>query len=193
MPTLYQLSEMSILLLTLSELAIKFTPVSLVTRILKGIDMRSLLLLSVFSLNLLGGFRAPEKLGITGVANMPNGFAILKDGKLNHIESDCLDTTLRKMNFEQRNKYIIKGGKFEVNQANTQEYTLKSVADLKGGGPILGWIAWAAVMVPGVIIIAVVKKLDKTGTAPVDKMMDNLQSVAKVAKSFGDTSPLPTK
>lgn len=102
--------------------------------------MRSLLLLSLFSFSLFGALRAPESLGKVCIANMHDGFKVLKDGKLNHITSDCLDSTLRKMDFKQRNMYLIKGGSFYLNQANTGEYTLKSVANLKGGG-----IAGAAV------------------------------------------------
>lgn len=98
--------------------------------------MRKLLLLSFLTLPLIG-LQVPQRLGNIAIANMPNGFAVLKDGKLNHIESDCLDSTLRKMTFKQRNQYIIKGGSLSLNQANTGEYTLKSVPNIKGGG-ILG-------------------------------------------------------
>ncbi|HTJ49050.1 MAG TPA: hypothetical protein VL443_06305 [Cyclobacteriaceae bacterium] len=154
--------------------------------------MRSLLLsLSLLSLPLLGGLRAPERLGTLAVANMPHGFAVIKDGKVNTIEPDCVDSMLRKMDFKQRNAYLLNGGSLEINQANTGEYTIKTVANLKGGGPIAGWIAWAVVMAPGVVIISIVKKLDKTGTAPTDKMFDCLKSIANVAKSFGDTAPIP--
>ncbi len=153
--------------------------------------MRLKLLLLLFVSLPLFGMRAPERLGKVAIANMHDGFKVLKDGKLNHITSDCLDSSLRKMDFKQRNLYIIKGGCLELNQANTGEYTLKSVANIKGGGPILGWIAWAAVMAPGLAIIALVKKMDKSGTAPTGQMYDCLNNVANVAKSFGDTAPTP--
>lgn len=96
--------------------------------------MRILLLLSLITIPLIGVVRAPEKLGNVAVANMPYGFAVLKEGKLNPIESDCVDPLLRKMDFKQRNAYIINGGSFFINQANTGEYTIKAVANLKGGG-----------------------------------------------------------
>jgi len=93
-----------------------------------------LLFLSLVTVPLAAQVRAPERLGNVSVANMTYGFAVLKEGKLNPIEPDCLDSMLRKMTFEQRNAYIINGGSFFLNQANTGEYTLKSVANLKGGG-----------------------------------------------------------
>lgn len=106
--------------------------------------MRSLMLsLSLLSLPLLGGLRAPERLGSLAVANMPQGFAVIKDGKVNIIEPDCVDSMLRKMDFKQRNAYLLNGGSLEINQANTGEYTLKTVANLKGGGVIGAWIGSA--------------------------------------------------
>jgi hypothetical protein len=100
--------------------------------------MRSLMLsLSLFSLPLLGQFRAPENLGSLAVLNMPDGFAVIKDGKINPIESDCVDITLRKMDYKQRALYLSKGGSIELNQADNGEFTLKSVANLKGGGPVM--------------------------------------------------------
>lgn len=154
--------------------------------------MRKLLMaLSLFSLPLLGQLRAPERLGSLALLNMPNGFAVMKDKHITPIEPDCVDSTLRKMDYKQRTQYLLKGGVVEVNQADTQEYTLKAVANVKGGGPITGWICWGAVMLPGLVVIAIVKKLDQSGLAPTDKMFDCLNSVAKVAKSCGDTAPTP--
>lgn len=97
--------------------------------------MRKLLMaLSLFSLPLLGSLRAPEKLGSLALLNMPNGFAVMKDKHITPIEPDCVDSTLRKMNYKQRTAYMLKGGGLELNQANTGEYTIKSVANIKGGG-----------------------------------------------------------
>lgn len=105
----------------------------------------SLLLLSLFSLPLLGQLRAPERLGSLTLVNMPNGFAVLKENKIHSIESDAVDSTLRKMDYKQRAAYMLKGGGLELNQAYTGEYTLQSVANLKGGGVILAKAAyWAA-------------------------------------------------
>ena len=50
------------------------------------------------------------------------------------VEPDCLDTDLRKMDFKQRTQYLLKGGSLVMNQADTGEYTLKTTANLKGGG-----------------------------------------------------------
>lgn len=101
-----------------------------------------MVLMSLFSLPLLGSLRAPERLGPLAVVNMPNGFAVLKENKIYAIEADAVDSTLRTMNYKQRAAYMLKGGSLELNQANTNEYTLKSVANLKGGGPISGAIAY---------------------------------------------------
>ncbi len=149
------------------------------------------LLLSLFSITSFSSLHVPERLGSVALFNSPNGFAVLKDKQTHVIEPDALDTTLRQMDYKQRSLYMAKGGGFILNQANTSEYTLKSAANIKGGGPIAGWVCWALVMAPGVVIIAIVNKLDSSGTAPTGRMFDNLSSVAKVAKSFGDTSPLP--
>ena len=65
------------------------------------------------------------------------------------------------------------------------------MANLKGGGKITGWILWAAVMAPGCLIIAIVKKLDKSGTAPTKEMFECVKSVATVAQTFGDCAPTP--
>jgi len=152
--------------------------------------MRKLLLLLLVPLSLTGLY-VPQRLGNVFVANMHDGFAVLKKGKLHHIESDCLDATLRQMNFKQRNEYIIKGGAMILNQAHTGEYTLKTGGNLKGGGPILGWICYGVVIVSGSAVIAVVKHFDRSGTAPTDKMFECVKSVAKVAQSFGNTAPTP--
>ena len=66
--------------------------------------MRKLLLLLFVSLPMLGSLRVPERLGNIGIANMPQGFAVLKEGKLNHIESDCMDSMLRNMTFKLNRK-----------------------------------------------------------------------------------------
>jgi len=153
--------------------------------------MRKLLLLLFVSVSMLGSLRAPESLGKVKVVNTPSGFGVAKGNQIHIVQPDCMDTMLRNLTFKQRNMYLLKGGSFELNQANTGEYTIKSVANLKGGGPIAGWIAWALVMAPGMAIIAIVKKCDKSGNAPTGEMFENLKSIANVVKSFGDTCPLP--
>lgn len=149
------------------------------------------MLLSLLTLSSFASLHVPERLGSVALFNSPNGFAVLKDKQSHVIEPDALDTTLRQMDYKQRSLYMAKGGGFVLNQANTKEYTLKSAANIKGGGPIVGWICYGLVMLPGLAIIAIVNKLDTSGTAPTGRMFDNLNSVAKVAKSFGDTTPLP--
>lgn len=154
--------------------------------------MRKLLMaLSLLTLPLLGSLRAPERLGSVALLNTPNGFAVFKDGKVNNIEPDCVDTMIRKMDYKQRNAYILKGGAIELNQATNKQYTIKAVANLKGGGPILGWFCYGIVMISGSIVIAVAKKFDRSGTAPTGQMFENLKSVANVVKCYGDTAPTP--
>lgn len=99
--------------------------------------MRKLLLLASMAFPLYGTIYSPNKLGDIALCSTPIGFAILKDNKAKMIEPDCLDTTLLSMSYEQRNAYIEKGGSIAINQANTGEYTLKSVGNLKGGGPVM--------------------------------------------------------
>ncbi len=96
--------------------------------------MRILLLLSLFTLPLLGQLRAPERLGKVMVVNTPSGFGVHKEGTITIVQPDCMDTMLRNLSFKQRNDYLLKGGSLEINQSTTKEYTLKAVANLKGGG-----------------------------------------------------------
>jgi hypothetical protein len=102
----------------------------------------SLLLLSLFSLPLLGSLRAPECLGSLALVNMPNGFVVLKENKIHTIEPDCVDAMLRKINYKQRALYILKGGGLVLDQTDTGEYTLQSIGNIKGGGPVSGAIAY---------------------------------------------------
>jgi len=96
--------------------------------------MRILVLLSLLSVPLVAQLRAPEVLGKVIVVNTPSGFGVAKDSKIHIVQPDCMDTMLRNLTFKQRNAYLLKGGSIELNQANTGEYTLKSVANIQGGG-----------------------------------------------------------
>jgi len=103
---------------------------------------KSLLSLSLVSLSLAACVRAPERLGSVVLINSPEGFVVHKDNKNHLVEQDCLDTTLRKMNQNQRELYLSKGGALLLNQASNGEYTLKSVPNIKGGGPVMAAILY---------------------------------------------------
>lgn len=104
--------------------------------------MRNLLLLSLLSTPLLGSLLAPERLGTITLINTPSGFVVHKDNKNHPVEQDCLDSTLSKMDYKQRSLYLAKGGSLSLNQANTGEYTLKSIPNIKGGGPVMAAILY---------------------------------------------------
>ena len=148
------------------------------------------MLLLLSSSALFGSLRVPDNLGSVAVLNTPAGFAILKEGKVHHLGPEAVDSTLRKMDFKQRSMFMMKGG-ISVNQASDEQYLLRADHSLKGGRAILGWIGYALVMVPGLVVIALVKRADRSGTAPTGEMFKNLQSVAKVAQSVGNSVPGP--
>jgi hypothetical protein len=117
-------------------------------------------LLTSFTIPTLGCLRAPERLGSLALLNMPNGFAVLKDKQVHSIEPDCVDSTLRNLDYKQRTAYMLKGGGLLLNQADTGEYTLHSVANLKGGGAfgaMIGcWIGKAVVYVGSYAAIGII-------------------------------------
>lgn len=153
--------------------------------------MRKLLMLLLLSSTaVFGSLYVPEKLGSLAVLNTPAGFAVMKDSKIHHLGPEAVDSTLRNMDFKQRSMFMMKGG-ISVNQASDEQYLLRADHSLKGGRAILGWIGYVLVMVPGLVVIALVKKADRSGTAPTKQMFENLNSVAKVVKSFGNSVPGP--
>lgn len=153
--------------------------------------MRKILLLLLSCTALSGSLYVPDRLSNVAVVNGPDGFAILKDNKIHQLGSESVDSTLRKMDFKQRSMFMLKEGSMAVDQDSEGTFHLKYAPKLNGGGRITGWICYAAVMIPGIAIIAVVKKCDRSGTAPTGEMFKNLQSVAKVAQSFGNSAPTP--
>lgn len=106
--------------------------------------MRKLLvlLLSSLSLSLSASLIAPEKLGDIAVLNCPNGFAVIKDKKIHHLGPEAVDASILKMDFKQRNMYLIKGGSLALNQTNDGDFLLRIAPKLKGAGPISGAIAY---------------------------------------------------
>ncbi len=94
----------------------------------------SLLLLSLFSLSVSGSLLVPQRLGNVSLMTDDHGWAVYKDKKVHRVESDCMDPMLRQMDYKQRALYLVKGGSVAINQASDGQYTLKSVASLKGGG-----------------------------------------------------------
>lgn len=100
--------------------------------------MRNLLvLLTLFSISLplTASFYASEKLGRINLSHTEEGFVVHKDGKSNLVESHNMDSILRKMNDEQRAKFMEKGS-FLINQTQDGDYTLQVAMKLKGGGPV---------------------------------------------------------
>ena len=102
--------------------------------------MRKLLLLvAMFSLQLVGSQYVPDKLGNARILLLKKGFAVQRDGKKYKIAEHNLDQTLRKMSSEQRSKYFSKGH-VELNQLSDGEYSLKANPKLKGGGVFGAWL-----------------------------------------------------
>jgi hypothetical protein len=105
--------------------------------------MRKLfVLLSSLSLSLSASLYVPEKLGSVAVLNSPQGFAVLKDSKIHYLGAEAVDSTLRKMDFKQRNMYLLKGGSLALNQTKEGYFVLRAAPKLKGGGPVSGAIAY---------------------------------------------------
>lgn len=124
--------------------------------------MRKLLvlLLSSLSLSLSASLYVPEKLGSVAVFNSPQGFAVLKDNKIHHLGPEAVDSTLRKMDFKQRNMFMLKGGAMALNQDSEGQFHLKYAPKLKGGGALgaaIGcWIGKAAVYMGSYGAIAII-------------------------------------
>lgn len=96
-----------------------------------------------------GGLRVTARAGQAQVLCHAKGMSVIKDRDVHTIEEDCMDSMLRKMDYEQRAQYIMNGGTLILNQATNGQYTLRTSANLKGGG-LLGakigcWIGKASV------------------------------------------------
>jgi len=123
--------------------------------------MRKILLLlsSVVSLSL----SASLKSDFVAVINGPKGFAVLKDGKIDNVGPEAVDSTLRKMDFQQRNMFLLKNGNISVDQDESGQFHLKFAPKLNGGGVwgarIGAFLGKAIVSIVGHGVIAIITKV----------------------------------
>lgn len=100
--------------------------------------MRKLLiLLSSISLSLSASLHVKDGMGPVALLNSPSGFVILKDNKAQHLGPEQMDKTLRNMDHEQRNRFLLKGGEMSLDLDKDGYFHLKYAPKLKGGGPIM--------------------------------------------------------
>ena len=70
-----------------------------------------------------------------------SGFSVVKDQKVNSVESRWVDPLLRDIS-KERLKSFLTFGKIVVNQMDNEEFSLKAKMLVKGGGPILAAIGY---------------------------------------------------
>ena len=86
----------------------------------------------------------PRKLGALDVVKTDEGVEVIKASKRHKIHSYDVDPFLNKLDNEQLALFL-QDNKMAISQLDNEDYKLKALGGLKGGGPIAGLVAGLAV------------------------------------------------